>query len=405
MSSQKKVVVWGIREDYFKIFKKLQFETQKGHIKVVALCCRKEDITTDTYDGFPLVSKEDLFKLDFDCIVIANKGAYKSIYTDASEIVNLKKYHQNKTIKIISSDAVSHPEFDFGSYFLGDFLDQFNDKDKEVLTADKIKKTLPNPNFHFLFFAVDHCNLNCKCCTAFSPISDKVCIDIDQLKNDLERIKELTEDGQLLKRLTIGGGEPLLHPRILDIIKLCRVTYHEATIVMQSNGLKLQNISKEFLDTLETQDISISMTRYPVKIDYQRIAQMLTEHNISFEFLDLNPEGVQKSMYKMPFDLTGDQDPVDNFLNCCQSNTCITLRDGRLYTCAVAPFADKVNKAFGTNMYLSKSDGISIYDCKDFNELINFLCKPIQFCKYCNIKASCKAGAYGPSKKEYSEYL
>lgn len=39
-----KVVVWGIRQEYNEIYNSLQLEQLKGVIKIVALCCRKEDI-------------------------------------------------------------------------------------------------------------------------------------------------------------------------------------------------------------------------------------------------------------------------------------------------------------------------------------------------------------------------
>ncbi|GHT99783.1 hypothetical protein FACS1894142_7680 [Spirochaetia bacterium] len=43
-------------------------------------------------------------------------------------------------------------------------------------------------------YATQHCNLNCKCCTAFSPIAEKEFLDIDTYKKDMEKLAELTGD-------------------------------------------------------------------------------------------------------------------------------------------------------------------------------------------------------------------
>jgi hypothetical protein len=40
-------------------------------------------------------------------------------------------------------------------------------------------------------YAAQHCNLNCKCCTAFSPIAKECFLDIESYKNDYGNIVKI----------------------------------------------------------------------------------------------------------------------------------------------------------------------------------------------------------------------
>jgi hypothetical protein len=70
---------------------------------------------------------------------------------------------------------------------------------------------------------VDHCNLNCKGCTAFSPVAEEKFMDVNMFERDCERLAELT--GGKIELIDLLGGEPLLHPKINEPpqSKLCGI--------------------------------------------------------------------------------------------------------------------------------------------------------------------------------------
>jgi sulfatase maturation enzyme AslB (radical SAM superfamily) len=86
-------------------------------------------------------------------------------------------------------------------------------------------------------FAVQHCNLNCKCCTTFSPIAEKSFLNIESYKNDMAKLAELT--GNKLSNFYVTGGEPLLHPQITEIFSVARKYFPETEIFFMTNGLLL----------------------------------------------------------------------------------------------------------------------------------------------------------------------
>ena len=104
-----KVVVWGIGEDYLSIADELKFEVIKQNIEIVAFCCRKNESSPDYFEDAPLVSKEQLYDLDFDYIIIANKGSFKEIEKEAYEVIKLK----NNSAKILNYSLLDIVGFDF----------------------------------------------------------------------------------------------------------------------------------------------------------------------------------------------------------------------------------------------------------------------------------------------------
>lgn len=92
---------------------------------------------------------------------------------------------------------------------------------------------------------VNHCNLNCIGCGHFSPLATEYFLPVEEFKKDCERLNYLTNGD--IERMEIMGGEPLLHPSIIEIIKSqdriskARSTYVPMEFLWTSN---LQSSSK-----------------------------------------------------------------------------------------------------------------------------------------------------------------
>ena len=402
-----KIVIWGIRDEYERIYKSVLREVNKNNISVVALCCRKEEINCQFYDGFNLVDKEQLLTLDFDYIVIANKGSYKSIYIEASHIVHVRKYKENKPIRILSFEIFLSSNFDFKSYVNHDISYRGNElsslTNEQLVTG--ISNITANPNFSFFMKIVDHCNLNCIHCSTCSPIADKFNVPLSEIKSDLSRMKELCEGGRLVQRILITGGEALLHPQIKEIIIATREKFTHQKILLLTNGIKLINLAKEVLDILSINNITLFITEYPINLNYKSIEKKLQQNNINYMYESRTNYKSDKTMFKMPLDLTGNQNSIKNFLKCPHANNCITLNRGRIYSCGAPLVGTILNKKYSTDLIVTENDSMSIYECKSFREMIDFLAKPIYFCRYCNLEGMQYGIPYKASKKEFDEYF
>lgn len=81
------------------------------------------------------------------------------------------------------------------------------------------------------------------------------------------------------------------------------------------------------------------------------------------------------------------------------------LKEGRLYTCTVAPNIEHFNRYFNKNLYLSDRDSIDIYKAETIGEITDFLAKPIPFCRYCNVAGREYGLEWEQSKKNISEWV
>jgi MoaA/NifB/PqqE/SkfB family radical SAM enzyme len=79
----------------------------------------------------------------------------------------------------------------------------------------------------------DHCNLVCKGCSHFSSlITQKHFTNLAIFKRDFLQMKTLFND---LYEIRLMGGEPLLHPSIIDFIEFSRKTFPLAKISIYTN--------------------------------------------------------------------------------------------------------------------------------------------------------------------------
>ncbi len=264
------------------------------------------------------------------------------------------------------------------------------------------KNITPKP--YLTNFTVDishHCNLNCKGCDHFSPLAEPGFYDLKEFKNDMSRLSELT-DG-FVDRIGIMGGEPLLNPDVLEYLKITRNYFPNTKIRLVTNGILLPQQKEEFWLTLKNLNIFVEYTKYDINLDYAKLDQIIKKYEVPIEVYGYNKD-IIKTSYKAPLDLKGNQDVVESFLGCYHANHCITLKSGRLYTCTVAPYIEYFNKYFNKNIPLTNRDSVNIYEAENIKEILEFLAKPIPFCKYCNVKGRTFGHKWSISKKDISEW-
>jgi molybdenum cofactor biosynthesis enzyme MoaA len=264
---------------------------------------------------------------------------------------------------------------------------------KQAVERQKIKTKLG-----FEVSVCDHCNLNCVCCEHFSPIADETYLDIEKYEKDCRHLSELV-NGEI-SWLHLMGGEPLLHPRLNEIITISRKHFRRGHIELVSNGILLLKQTDAFWDTCRENDTVVSVTQYPIKLDYKTIEQKAKEAGVKFRYYFIG----HKTMHKKPLDINGKQNMGNNIKLCHKFNTCVQLADGKLYTCIEMAYIKYFNKYFDQNLIVNENDVIDIYNLKTKEEMFEKLAKPVSFCKYCNIRKTDFGIEWRVSKKEISEW-
>lgn len=288
--------------------------------------------------------------------------------------------------------------------YLQEILKQLQSLDQRLHRFERgIKRFTPQSRLdYFVLNILDHCNLRCRGCDHFACIAEERFVSVEGIKNDVVRLSELLHGA--VTSISVMGGEPLLHPDLLEILSATRAAFPNTEIDVHTNGLLLLKMSEDFWKCCRENNIGIINTKYPINQDYEGMQRKAAEYNVRFKFMGKTGT-IEKTSYKNPLDLEGRQNAALSFWECYHANHCVFLEDGKLYTCTVAPTAWIFNKKFGTHLELEPGDYLDIYAAQSAGEVYRFLAAPKPFCRYCAVSKRTTGYPWGRSKQEMSEWL
>lgn len=245
-------------------------------------------------------------------------------------------------------------------------------------------------------YVTSRCDLNCVSCTAFAPIADDYVLDVEKFESDCKRLAELDGNKQI-KQFRFSGGETLRHPRLFEILGIARNYFPYAKNTVITNGIILSKCDDDFWVQLKSIGTDVIISNYPIKLNIKSILATAKKHGIHVHYYR-----DKLRWYKQRFDETGSYEPRANFLKCRLSIQCAELRTGKIATCQSVMKIQYFNSYFHKNIEATDADVIDIYKVKSIDEILEFICKPIPFCKYCNVEHI--PIEWGTSKKDISEW-
>ena len=277
-----------------------------------------------------------------------------------------------------------------------------NINNKYLTLYNRIRKLTPKTNINAIeIHLADNCNLNCYSCSHFSQLAKEKYYDIITFENDIRRLYELTNG--LINIFKLMGGEPLLNKNCADYFHITRKYFKNSSIWLVTNGILLPKQHENFWLSCQEDNVEIHPTKYPININWDKIKELCHNYNIPLIFY--NNENVEKESRKNVFDLYGKKDSFDNFLNCFVSTTCPALNNGKIFPCMITSNIEYFNKYFNKNLEITEYDYIDIYRVNNYKEILEFLSKPVPFCRYCDISKWRSIGKWETSKKNIEEYI
>ena len=228
---------------------------------------------------------------------------------------------------------------------------------------------------------LDHCNLKCKGCDHFACIADPYFVPFESVKSDIERIGKVFK-GDYIMQFGVMGGEPLLHPDLVNILNVIRDNFPNARISVYTNGLLLKNQKEDFWEGLRKNNVGIMHTRYPISLDFDGIAEKARNENVTYDYYQFNGE---KELFKKVINLKGSGDPVESFAKCHISNYGNFLMEGKIYGCPFSCLSNRIfNAKFNQHLRMTERDYIDIYKEDDMENYFKFAAKPKFYCRYCD---------------------
>ncbi len=250
------------------------------------------------------------------------------------------------------------------------------------------------------FELVGKCNLNCKGCNHFSPISENEELDVCIFNKDLKQLYNVL--GDRIGCISLLGGEPLLHNEIEHIMKIARSNFPNTRIMILTNGILLKNISDSFWDTAKQNRIEIEVTRYPIDFDYDAVIKIGRQHGVNIKYFGRSGY-VQKTLFTLPLNLKGGCNRRNSFMKCYMARRCITFRNGKLYPCSYAAYMYRFNSYFNKNIPITESDCADIYKMSK-EDILNLIGNPIPLCEYCDVNRRIYGNKWERSKKTIDEW-
>jgi len=216
---------------------------------------------------------------------------------------------------------------------------------------------------------------NCKGCGHYSNLCKPFFLDLATFERDMAAITVRLR----VEQVYLLGGEPLLHPELPAFIRAARAHLPHTRLYVVTNGVLVTKQGEEFWRALAETGTILLCDSYPIGLPVEEIDALGAKYGVKVEWTDPRAE-----FFKVPLDLEGTQDPADSFKRCSGINNCPLVKDGRIYPCAVIPYADAFKDRFDVeSLHVSEADSISILD-REGTEILDFLLKPVPYCRYCD---------------------
>ena len=193
-----------------------------------------------------------------------------------------------------------------------------------------------NVDYHI----TDKCNLNCAACNHFCPLvpADTEHKSMEQIEKDLTALSKFRDH---IKKVTILGGEPTLHPNFTEILYLTRKLFPKNLLEVTTNGTTYKKIGifkKAILDN----NFHMILSIYPYKENYMEGYNEIIKE---FEGTDIVYQLKTPTFLTSPLTLTR-KNTDDKILNCRMRGTCCQLKDEHLYICNLAAQSNYLYDAF-----------------------------------------------------------
>lgn len=248
------------------------------------------------------------------------------------------------------------------------------------------------------FIVTDHCNLNCKGCTHYSPLAPDEMEPFERLEKNIMHLGKVC--GKDVPVAYLIGGEPLLYPHLCKAMAALRHGFPHGRLYVFTNGIALPRMSDEFWAACRREKIIIAITRYPIKFDYDRVIALCREKGVETEIF--GDRSMADSFFKFGLDPTKSRNPRKAHFK-CYNRGCVSVIGDKVFPCSISACVSHLNNACGTNFVHLEGDCLKVEDITGAAEIKKLRDNPVPFCGYCiNPPVTVP---YGPSRREKSEWV
>lgn len=226
---------------------------------------------------------------------------------------------------------------------------------------------------------VDHCNLLCAECCSLSPLLPRWLASPDDVASDLRLAAALLSPSVF----KIVGGEPTLHPALVDIVRVAKESRIAPKVSVTTNGLLLDRTPDALWQHVDAFTISL----YPQPALSSSSIEAIKARAARFD-VELNWKK-QDQFVRMNRDaaVDGDHNDVDTqriYDACWLRERCHIVRAGRFFTCTRPPHFHSWHQARGAADGDFNGDGIALQGAV-VDDVVAYLTRPqpLKACAHC----------------------
>lgn len=231
-------------------------------------------------------------------------------------------------------------------------------------------------------FAIDRCKLRCRHCAASSPFltesNEPRAALVAASLAALEPVFRATQ-------VKILGGEPLLNPDLLPLMRTVRESGVAERVRVTTNGTRLRRMDEAFWSSADVVEISVyPSTATAIDRLLPEAEKLAQRHGTDLEVRPVDSFQRAVSDARLPEDLS-----KRLFRRCGEAHewSCHTLYEGRLYRCSRVHTLDRYLTARGIeHPSFTHLDGLAISDRPGLrDEIAAYLTspEPLRACSFC----------------------
>ncbi len=232
----------------------------------------------------------------------------------------------------------------------------------------------------------DHCNLRCAGCLHLAPLAEERFLNIETYERDLSRLASIDGIENYFGSIALMGGEPLLHPRLVDVVRITRAHLPLQNVVLCTNGLLLKRMDDDFWCALVECDVKLLISPYPPHVDYEGLTALAHEKGVHVGFArDITGTTDGKEAFlRLAIDTEGKCDQSRSFTSCPFGGCYLQLARGAVWPCQVAAHHRSLSKRFGYDMHGDFADSLPLASISSADDIETFRRMPHPMCRHCD---------------------
>lgn len=253
--------------------------------------------------------------------------------------------------------------------------------------------------YHIEYCITDICDRNCVSCSHLAPLAvSPNFVGRAEFERVVGILREIVPDAHTV---WLTGGEPTLHPEYLTLLGILRAAFVGSYVGIYTNGATLvrHDGDGEFWAFTRANGIVWAVTGYDRGRRY--FEDLFGRHGCANNLAYLH-DG--RTFFRLTDYSRGREVSDAKYAECGWERCKVNVRNGRIFNCPSAEFADLFAERFGIKTEVGEGDFLPV-DGSLTRERLDRFRGPVPFCAQCDIRSRHKEiFANRPSNRVVGEW-